>query len=449
MANTMQAQTVLPAQIEGFAEYERLRERVYESHASYEQFLQEVLHAEEDAANAGHVEPRTAQVIGAGLMLTGRYRLAARYLERGPDDALTLFLRGQCQRDAHRFDAAVDLFNQAADKGADRTLCDLEIVETLLDARRVEEARKLLGGIGDGTTYRHVRLYLTGVIQAQDGLYEEAIESLEASVGAAPHYHRALFKLAYLLDLYGDDQRALEAYRNCTATPPVHINALINLAALHKDVGQLDEAERCVQSVLDTDPNQERAKLFLKDIRSSRSMLYDEDQERLLETRNALLDIPISEFELSVRSRNCLKRMQIDTLGDLLRTTEAELLAYKNFGETSLNEIKNMLSQKGLRLGQMAHEARISVGAEADELDEQTGYTPPGSLAVLNKPVSEIELSVRSRKCLQRLGIVTLGELAARTEAELLGAKNFGVTSLNEIKQRLADHGLSLRRLED
>ena len=68
---------------------------------------------------------------------------------------------------------------------------------------------------------------------------------------------------------------------------------------------------------------------------------------------------------------------------------------------------------------------------------------------MLNKPVSEIELSVRSRKCLQRLGIVTLGELAARTEAELLGAKNFGVTSLNEIKQRLADHGLSLRRLED
>ncbi|UCG33222.1 MAG: tetratricopeptide repeat protein [Phycisphaerales bacterium] len=449
MANTMQAQTLLPAQIEGFADYERLRERVYESHASYEQFLQEVLHAEEDAANAGRVEPGTAQAIGAGLMLTGRYRLAAKYIGRGPENALAQFLRGRCERDAHRFDAAVDLFNQAAETGADRAMCNLEIVETLLEAQRLEEARKTLEAIPDDKAYRHVRLYLAGVVQAQDGFYEEAIESLEASVEIAPHYHKALFKLAYLLDLYGDDERALEAYRNCTATPPVHINALINLAALHKDMGQLDEAERCVQSVLDTDPNHERAKLFLKDIRSSRSMLYDEDQERLLETRNALLDIPISEFELSVRSRNCLKRMQIDTLGDLLRTTEAELLAYKNFGETSLNEIKNMLSQKGLRLGQMAHEARVLVGAEVEELEQHAGYVPPGSLAVLNKPVSEIELSVRSRKCLQRLGIVTLGELASRTEAELLGAKNFGVTSLNEIKQRLAEHGLSLRRLED
>jgi DNA-directed RNA polymerase subunit alpha len=449
MAETTQAQALLPAQIETFADYERLRDRVYESHALYEQFLQEVLHAEEDAANAGRVEPIAAQAIGAGLMLTGRYRLAARYLERGPEDALTLTLRGRCERDAHRFDAAIDSFNRAAEQGADRTLCELEIVETLLNARRLEEARQRLEQMSDGERYRHVRLYLSGVIRAQEGLYEEAIESLEASVGNAPHYHKALFKLAYLLDLYGDDERALEAYRNCTATPPVHINALVNLAVLHKDMGQLDEAERCVQSVLDTDANQERAKLFLKDIRSSRSMLYDEDQERLLETRNALLDIPISEFELSVRSRNCLKRMQIDTLGDLLRTTEAELLAYKNFGETSLNEIKNMLSQKGLRLGQMAHEARVSGVTEADMPEKHAGYTPPGSLAVLNKPVSEIELSVRSRKCLQRLGIMTLGELASHTEAELLGAKNFGVTSLNEIKQRLVEHGLSLRRLEE
>ena len=44
--------------------------------------------------------------------------------------------------------------------------------------------------------------------------------------------------------------------------------------------------------------------------------------------------------------------MKIRTLGDLLKITEAELLSYKNFGETSLVEIKAMLSQKGLRLGQ-------------------------------------------------------------------------------------------------
>ena len=65
------------------------------------------------------------------------------------------------------------------------------------------------------------------------------------------------------------------------------------------------------------------------------------------------------------------------------------------------------------------------------------------------KSVADLELSVRSRKALQRLNINTVGELASRTEAELLGCKNFGQTSLNEIKQQLSGFGMSLRKLED
>ena len=60
-----------------------------------------------------------------------------------------------------------------------------------------------------------------------------------------------------------------------------------------------------------------------------------------------------------------------------------------------------------------------------------------------------MELSVRSRKALQRLNINTIGDLAARTEAELLGCKNFGQTSLNEIKQQLTAFGIGLRKLEE
>ena len=65
------------------------------------------------------------------------------------------------------------------------------------------------------------------------------------------------------------------------------------------------------------------------------------------------------------------------------------------------------------------------------------------------KTVADLELSVRSRKALQRLNINTLGDLAARTEDELLGCKNFGQTSLNEIKQQMANFGLELRKLEE
>ena len=74
------------------------------------------------------------------------------------------------------------------------------------------------------------------------------------------------------------------------------------------------------------------------------------------------------------------------------------------------------------------------------------GNVPPETL---NKSAADLELSGRSRKALQRLNINSLGELAARTEDELLGCKNFGQTSLNEIKQQLASFGMGLRKLED
>ena len=67
---------------------------------------------------------------------------------------------------------------------------------------------------------------------------------------------------------------------------------------------------------------------------------------------------------------------------------------------------------------------------------------------LLNKTVEDFEMSVRVKKCLQRLNIHTIGDIVSRTEAELLGCKNFGVTSLNEIKQKLSALGLSLRSLD-
>ncbi|MFQ5737917.1 MAG: DNA-directed RNA polymerase subunit alpha [Acidobacteriota bacterium] len=61
----------------------------------------------------------------------------------------------------------------------------------------------------------------------------------------------------------------------------------------------------------------------------------------------------------------------------------------------------------------------------------------------LNKSVEELELSVRSYNCLKNANIQTIGQLVTRTEAEMLKTKNFGRKSLNEIKEILADMGLS------
>lgn len=59
----------------------------------------------------------------------------------------------------------------------------------------------------------------------------------------------------------------------------------------------------------------------------------------------------VDELELSVRSANCLKHADIKLIGDLVQKTEAEILATKNFGRKSLNEIKEILAEMGLSLG--------------------------------------------------------------------------------------------------
>jgi DNA-directed RNA polymerase subunit alpha len=62
----------------------------------------------------------------------------------------------------------------------------------------------------------------------------------------------------------------------------------------------------------------------------------------------------------------------------------------------------------------------------------------------LFRPVSELELSVRSANCLKNANITYIGELVQKTEAEMLKTKNFGRKSLNEIKSILEEMGLSL-----
>ncbi len=271
------------------------------------------------------------------------------------------------------------------------------------------------------------------------GESEKAIENYQKAIELDPNHHEALFHLGYRCDMIGEDDAAIEYYKRAAATTPVNCNALLNLAVLYEDKGVYDKALKCVDKVLEYFPNNERALLFAKDVASSQTMYYDEEKEKRRSHKNQILETPISDFELSVRSRNCLKKMNIHTLGDLLSISEAELLSYKNFGETSLTEIKSILETKGLYLGQTLEDT-ILMDNESVEADAEDG--------ILSKPIDDLQLSVRARKCIQKLSINTLGELTRRTEAELLGCKNFGVTSLNEIKKAISGLGLSLRTLD-
>lgn len=284
--------------------------------------------------------------------------------------------------------------------------------------------------------------YQRGIKAEAEGDRYRAIEEFRkaAELGDLQEYR---FKLAMHLDLVGEEEQALAIYEDLASRPQPPVNALVNLSILYEDRGDIARAEKCLRQILDTNPTHPRARLYMKDVQASRDMYYDEEHVRDVAKRNALLDTPVTDFELSVRARNCLKKMNIRTLGDLLKVTEAELLSYKNFGETSLHEIKQMLTVKGLRLGQ-GLEGQFG-RVRKDRYEELRGTVPE---QVLNKPISVLDLSVRARKALQLLNIQTLGDLAMRTEAELMGVKNFGATSLVEVKEKLKHHGMALRQLE-
>jgi DNA-directed RNA polymerase subunit alpha len=79
--------------------------------------------------------------------------------------------------------------------------------------------------------------------------------------------------------------------------------------------------------------------------------LAEEPAERAMDQMNEVLNRSVDELELSVRSYNCLKNANIQSIADLVQKTEAEMLRTKNFGRKSLNEIKEILSGMGLQFG--------------------------------------------------------------------------------------------------
>src|SRR6516162_1705103 len=123
----------------------------------------------------------------------------------------------------------------------------------------------------------------------------------------------------------------------------------------------------------------------------------EEPAERALSQMNEVLNRSVEELELSVRSYNCLKNANIQTIGDLVQKTEAEMLRTKNFGRKSLNEIKEILSGLGLSFGMKfdaqgrlvspvgapsgaAAESSFGGESEPEEMDEDEGEEDTGEV---------------------------------------------------------------------
>lgn len=382
---------------------------------------------------------RSRVALGVALYFLARHHEADAYLEAAAGNGTAEYHHGHVLVALERYQDAAAKYAAAAKHGWDSVSATLAQAGAARRTGNLEEAEALIRSTGREGATRAEYSYQMGCIFADRGDTYVAIEYFERAVDMDPHHSGALFRLAALQALFGNDEDAIKLYERSLSKPPLFIGALVNLGLLYEDIEQYNAAAFCFRRVLEQDPRHERSRLYLKDIEAAGDMYYDEDAARRSRELEQVLNVPITDFELSARSRNCLERAGISTLGDLARITEDDLLAGKNFGDTSLREIREMLASRGLRIGQMLSQDTLPVATyKRDELT-------PEERATFEKPVTDLNLSVRARKCLTRLGISTLGELMSRSADELLAVRNFGVTSLNEIRAKLGDIGLALR----
>lgn len=356
------------------------------------------------------------------------------------EGALANFYLGKALLERQDLDEALKAFEKAEKSGYTTSQVQLQRAGILRLKGELTQARNLLNKLEDQASHNAEYHFQLASLLMLEGQRATAIRHLERAVELDPGHTGALFQLGHANDLAGNDDEAVTFYERCLSHPPIHVGLLMNLGILYEDGDKYDKAVDCYRKILHAAPTHEQAKLFMKDAQASLTMYYNPDAEIASSRFSQVLEIPVTDFELSVRSRNCLKKMNIRTLGDLTRISEPQLLSSKNFGETSLAEIKEILASKGLRLGQSLEE-----GATFERRFPNQQPLSDQEQAVLNKSVSELNLSVRARKCMNRLGINTMGDLIQRTADELLESKNFGMTSLTEVREKLRQFGLTLR----
>jgi len=379
---------------------------------------------------------------GLALWVLGKASEAEAALSAAVQTAESSFFLALCCLEQGCDQRACGYAEKALSSDSSNDAAALVLAEARIKAGDVAGGTEILDKLAKNAGAAADVAYLRGLACDLSGDYAGAEEFYRKALEVAPDALKAKFRIAYNACLAGDETGAMQLYEEIVEHDPGHIGALMNLGILYEDKGRHQDAAGCFQKVSRVRPNERRARLYYVQAIASLDTIVDDDLQKEVQRRVDILRIPISDFELSVRSRNCLAKMQITTLGDLVQKTEPELLSYKNFGETSLTEIRDVLNSKVLWLGMFEEETMDEVTrrvlAATRQAEAQSGTD------ILRHSVDELELSGRSRRCLDTLDVKTIGDLVAKTKEELMTARNFGRTSLKEVREKLAAHGLVL-----
>lgn len=375
---------------------------------------------------------------GTLLWVLGRDEEAIRLLETARPARDRSYILGLCHLEQGNPSKAVEPLKQALEADPSDPLVSSACCEAKILAGNLEEAESHVDRLHKKKDPDAEAWYLKGLLADVQGARDDAQAAYEKALEVEPGHAKSLFRMAYMTDLRGEDARALELYEQLRKMRPMHLNTVMNLGVLYEDRGDYERAVQCFQSVLDYFPKHPRATLYLKDAQAAMTMFYDEDAARREAKLQQVLAQPVAEIAFSPRVRNALQKLNVVTLGDLVQKSEEEMLALPNFGRTSLREVKEFLSSKGLA---------ISAGVGVPAAPEEPAAPAPGAPAgteILQKNLSEMEWSGRIRKVFEKLGLVTISDLMQRTEKDLLKSKNLGQTSIKEIRKKLGQYGLTM-----
>jgi DNA-directed RNA polymerase subunit alpha len=415
-----------------------LRGKIYSSKDEFEKLERKVkkFNSTISREKDNQVVKEDTLISGICHWILGNLSEAVEALSELKSRKIASYFLGKCYQELGNYEKAIEYLERAKRSDMEDFEIQMDIAETQRMAGEYQNALKLIQKLSKTHDNKASLHYQWAHCLDNLGEREDALNHYNRALEIDPNDTNTLFRLAYNFDLGGDDEKAIEYYEKCIKQVPIYISSVMNLGILYEDHEDYEKAASCFEAVLRAKPNHDRARLFLKDVNACRNMYYDEDKVKKKGAESEALNIPISDFELSVRSKNCLERMNIKTLADLTKVTELDLLSYKNFGETSLNEIKHILNQKGLHLGQALEERR--------QIDKLVNIDASVDKESLSKPISELTLSTRCKNALEKMGIETIGNLASKTEDELLRHRGFKQTYIDEIKAQLAEQGFKL-----
>jgi DNA-directed RNA polymerase subunit alpha len=413
-------------------DFDKLVEVIYESYNMVDATSDRAKEMVVSLEAGGEDDPETAEKAGILLVAMGEYQEAAETLRPVSDRPTAAHFLGRALLKLRREQEAIE-YLEAGRKGDNDTDTDVLLVDAHCALRHFDEAEELAEKLGgDSVDEKYARARVADLF----GDYAEAMELYEEVLEQKPTHSRTLFQLAVCCDLNGENERAVELYKRCAQQKPTYVGALINLGILHEDDENYYEAIDCYKRVLAIAPRHRQAQMYLKDAEASLTMYVDMRKSKRMQRMEEIFALPISGFELSPRSRAALDRLNVKTLGGLTRVTREQLLSEKNFGDTSLEEVESLLARYNLDLAD--EEQPILPEAAVPE-------AAPAENEALGTPVDDLNLSTRCRKCMDRLGVKTVGELTQKSESDLLAVPNFGSTSLNEIVTKLTSMGLSLQ----